>query len=186
MKKSNDTIERMLDRMESGDDPVPEAFAGPPEENNRGMQTGTSEEAKIPDNPLSEVEQLKKQLEDAAEHSRQLEKDLEDQRDQMQQFKIEVQVKKALTDAGVQDMDYAIYRLNQAGGLKLDQSGTVENLEESIQMLKQQNPQNFKMLPEPRRVIVNKPVQFNGDYSSVTAPQTLRDAFYEKYAGSDW
>ena len=165
MKTSNDTIERLLDRMGTSDKP---------------------EEAKLPNDSIPEIEQLKKQLEDAAEHSRQLEKDLEDQKNQMQQFKIEVQVKKALTDAGVQDMAYALYRLNQTGELKLDQSGTVENLEESIQLLKQQTPQNFKTVQDARRVVINKPVKFHGDYSSLTEPQTLRDAFYEKYAGSDW
>lgn len=186
MKKSNDTIERMLDRMGTSDKPVPEASTEQPEESSRDTQTGTPEEAKLPNDSIPEIEQLKKQLEDAAEHSRQLEKDLEDQKNQMQQFKIEVQVKKALTDAGVQDMDYALYRLNQAGGLKLDQSGTVENLEESIQLLKQQSPQNFKTVQEARRIVVNKPVTFHGDWDSLTEPQTLRDAFYEKYAGSDW
>lgn len=96
---------------------------------------------------------------------------------------VDVQVKDALRTAKVKDMDYAMFKLTQAGELKLGEDGKVVDLEARVKNLIESTPNNFTE-KQQKTVVERKPGIFDAA-ASVTEPHNLNEALQEAYAKSE-
>ncbi|MBQ8982704.1 MAG: hypothetical protein IJ079_03870 [Lachnospiraceae bacterium] len=98
-------------------------------------------------------------------------------------LQIETQVKAELSKRHVKDVDYALYQINKAGDLALDEDGKVVDLVAKIDAIQKNTPDNFAS--EDRVVIPKKPEKHDMDQEVMETPQNLKEAIQMEYSSRE-
>lgn len=102
-----------------------------------------------------------------------------DLQSQNQQLKIDSEIKIALLNAKVEDIDYLTFKIREKGEIQLSDDGKIKNIDDTITLLKTQYPNQF--LQETQKKIQENKLQLGDLTGSENAPNTLAEALSAVY-----
>lgn len=102
-----------------------------------------------------------------------------DLQSQNQQLKIDSELKIALLNAKVEDIDYLTFKIREKGEIQLSEEGKIKNIDDTITLLKTQYPNQF--LQETQKKIQENKLQLGDLSGSENAPNTLAEALSAVY-----
>ncbi|MBQ2977615.1 MAG: phage scaffolding protein [Clostridia bacterium] len=133
------------------------------------------------DEARATLEELQKAAK-GQENLQQIIKDHEQREEQLQaeleQTKIEAEIKVGLLAEKALDVDYLTFKLKEKGELALDENGKIKGWDDKMAALKTQLPNQFESAAT-RKVIENRLPE--GDNNAAQTPKTLEEALKMQY-----
>lgn len=99
--------------------------------------------------------------------------------EQLEQTKLESEIKVALLEAKATDIDYMTFKLKEKGELKLDEQGHIKGLKEMLDGLKVQFPNQFESTAI-KKVDPNKLEDGNSQEKGMTKSDFLKKPYSER------
>lgn len=150
-----------------------------------GIQEPEEPKGLSPEDKLENYQKLSEDYEKLQADYNSLDESSKASQKRMHDLLIESQVRTKLGAARVKDMDYAMFKLKQAGELTRGEDEKVVDLDKRIEALKKSIPDNFSPAQESTKSVVErKPASFDQS-GSAFEPHNLNEALQDVYSNEN-